>query len=124
MSFPIAGRTYEITDDGGVRVIDAHTGAVLATRGATGTAIVQLLPLASGVVVRENYYRHPRATSNVYLLDPELREVWRAERPAASDAYSGELSLHYGRLRCFTWECWACELDPDSGRILGKVFTK
>lgn len=116
--------TFEITTDGGVRALDPETGAVLATRAATGTTIVQLLPLSSGVVVREDYYHYPRTTSNLYYLDAALRERWRAERPSASDAFSGDVSEHDGLLRCFTWQCWACELDPASGRLLRKVWTK
>jgi hypothetical protein len=116
--------TFEITGDGGVRARDRDTGAVLATRPPTGTTVVQLLPLASGVVVREDYYHYPRATSNLYYLDAQLREVWRAERPSASDAYSARVSECDGLLCCFTWECWACELDPASGRLLRKVWTK
>lgn len=116
-------QAFEITKDGGVRAIDPQTGAVLATRSATGTKVVQLLPLGSGVVVREDYYHYPRATSNLYYLDATLREVWRAERPAASDAYTG-LSEQDGLLSGFTWTCWACDLDPATGRILQKVWTK
>jgi hypothetical protein len=111
-----------LTNCGG-RVVD-RAGAVLATRPATGTVIVQLLPLASGVVVRECYYSYPRAASNLYFLDAMLREVWRGERPSASDAYSGPVSEHDGLLCCFTWECWACEIDLTSGRLLRKLFTK
>ena len=116
--------TFEITSDGGIRAIDPQTGAVLATRSATGTAIVQLLPLLSGVVVREDYYHYPRATSNLYFLDAALCEVWRAERPSEADVYSGPVSEQDGILRCFTWNCWDCELDPASGHLLRKVWTK
>ena len=117
-------RTFEITSDGGICAIDPQSGAVLATRAATGTAVVQLLPVASGVVVREDYYHYPRATSNLYYLDAALREVWRAERPSASDAYSGPVSEQGGLLCCGTWDCWSCELDPATGRLLRKVWTK
>lgn len=115
---------FEITPDGGVRALDGETGTVLATRPASGTTVVQLLPLGSGVVVRENYYHYPRATSNLYYLDATLREVWRAERPAASDVYANPVSLQDGRLNCSTWECWDCEIDPTSGRLIRKLFTK
>jgi len=116
--------TFEIASDGGVRAIDPQTGAILATRPATGTAVVQLLPLSSGVVVREDYYHYPPVTSNLYCLDAALRDVWRAERPSPSDVYTGPVSEHDGLLSCFTWDCWACELDPASGRLLRKIWTK
>ena len=58
---------------------------MLATTPATGTEIVQLLTLSTGAVVLECDYRYPRARSNLYLLDFDLREVWRAERPSTSD---------------------------------------
>lgn len=116
--------TFEIASDGGVSVVDPETGRVLATRPPTGTVVVQLLPLASGVVVREDYYHHPRAFSNLYFLDASLREVWRAERPSNSDEYANRVLEKDGLLRCATWECWDCELDPASGRLLSKVWTK
>ena len=116
-------RTFEIMSDGGVLARDPQTGTVLATRPATGTAIVQLLPLGLGVVVREDYYHYPRATSNLYYLDAALREVWRAERPSLSDVYTS-VSERDGLLCGFTWDCWDCDLDPASGRLLRKVWTK
>jgi outer membrane protein assembly factor BamB len=115
---------FEITKDGGVRAVDPQTGSIVAERPASGTSIVQLLPLGLGVVVREDYYRHPRGASNVYYLDADLRELWRAERPSASDAYASPVTPTEGVLRVASWECWTCDLDPASGRILRKVFTK
>jgi len=120
----MATLNYEITISGGVRAVDAETGAEVATCPATGTMVVQLLRPALGVIVRESYYHYPRVRSNVYYLDSQLKEVWRAERPSASDAYVSAGWLGNGVLRCATWECWECDIDSASGRILGKVFTK
>jgi hypothetical protein len=116
---------FEVTPSGGVRAIDVLTGRVLAERAAVGTSVVQLLPLGAGrVVVRENYFRFPRGESNVYCLDAALREVWRAELPAPSDVYANPVAADGGLLRVASWECWSCELEPASGRIVRKEFTK
>jgi len=120
----MATLNYEITISGGVRAVDAETGAEVATCPATGTMVVQLLRPALGVIVLESYYHYPRSRSNVYYLDSQLKEVWRAERPSASDAYVSAGWLGNGVLRCATWECWTCDIDSASGRILRKVFTK
>jgi hypothetical protein len=117
------GRWFEIAD-GGVRLVDAATGDVLAKRSATGTTIVQLFPLGTGVVVREDYFRHPSDASNVYLLDERLRELWRAERPSLTDAYANAVTPVNGLLESATWEGWTCRLDPSTGRIVSSEFTK
>jgi outer membrane protein assembly factor BamB len=117
-------RKFEITKRGGIRAIDPESGRVMAERPAGGTSIVQLLPLGSGVVVREDYYRHPAGVSNVYYLDAQLDEVWRAELPWPTDAYANPVTIVDGRLQVASWECWTCALDPSSGRIVRKDFTK
>ena len=116
--------TFEITKRGRVRAVDAQTGRVLAERPAVGTKVVQLLPLGAGVVVREDYYRYPPGVSNVYCLDADLCELWRAELPWPTDAYANPVVTRDGVLRVASWEGWTCDLDPQSGRILGKAFTK
>ena len=117
------GSWFEI-DGGGVRLVDAATRDVVARRSATATTIVQLLPFGDGVIVREDYYRHPRDSSNVYFLDDHLRELWRAERPSATDAYANAVTLVAGLLESATWEGWSCTLDPTTGRMLSREFTK
>jgi len=98
----MATLNYEITTSGGVRAVDPETGAEVATCPATGTMVVQLLRPASGVIVRETYPHYPRVRSNVYYLDSQLKEVWRAERPSASDVYVSAGWLGNGVLRCAT----------------------
>lgn len=89
----MSARTFEITKHGGLRAVDPRTGGILAERPAAGTSIVQLLSLGAGVVVREDYCHHPRGVSNVYCVDADLREVWSAELPSASDAYANPITL-------------------------------
>jgi hypothetical protein len=85
---------------------------------------VELLPLGPGVIVLECYYHYPRGRSNLYYLDADLHEVWRAERPSRSDVYSGAISNKGGLLQAYSYDGWDCELDPVSGLLVRKVFSK
>jgi hypothetical protein len=99
-------------------------GAIIHRHNAIGTQIVQLLPFADKVVVLENYDDFPRHLSNLYCLDSTLRSVWSAELPSATDGYIGPLDEFDGKITCSSWECWRCMIDPVTGRILDRVFTK
>ena len=115
---------FEITRGGGIQTLHPRTRRVLKTREATETSVVQLLPLGQGVVVREDYLRHPEGVSNVYYVDAHLREQWRAELPLARDVYCNPVEVREGVLRVASWICYTCDLDPASGRLISSVFTK
>lgn len=115
---------FEIERGGGIQALHPRTRRVLKTREATGTTVVQLLPHGEGVVVREDYVRHPDGVSNVYYLDAHLREQWRAELPSASDVYANPVEVRDGMLRVASWNCYTCDLDPASGRLISSVFTR
>lgn len=120
----MSGPIFEISPGGRtVRAVDCATGRVLAECRASRTRIVQVLPLGEDVVVMEDHYRHPPEISNVYRLGRDLRELWRADLPAAGDAYTA-VSMGDGLLRVSSWKCWNCDLDPATGRILQRVFTR
>lgn len=102
--------------DGVLCAIDA-TGKTVQSHEATGTRIVQLLPLPAGVVVREDCYRFPRDRSNLYCLDSGLRLLWSAERPSQADA--NPVAERNGALICASRT-----IDPGTGRIIRREFVK
>lgn len=78
------------------------------------------------VVVRcLNYMRF--GPDNLFAVDRTGTELWRADASTATgsynDAWTG-VQLREGRLEAFTWSCFRVEIDPASGEILSRVFTK
>lgn len=94
-------------------------------RAATGTEVVQVLKLARDRwLVREDYYKFPHGRSNVYCVTDSLDVVWSVELPASDDVFCNDAELIDGKLFVWTWSCYRCEVDPQSGRLLAKQFTK
>lgn len=61
---------------------------------------------------------------NVLRITPEGEVRWRAELLSEETAVKAWLGLDFdGALRVWTWS-YNCELDPESGRIVRKTFTK
>ena len=104
-------------------VLDA-TGTVSDRHRPVGTRIVQLLPLGECLIIREDYYQFPRGISNLYCLDTALRPMWSAELPAQSDTYAGPVIQTEAGLICASWEGLSCTIDPGTGRITHRQFTK
>jgi len=107
-----------------LEAFNVSSGATLRRRSVRATEVVQLLPIGENVVVREDYYNFPRGTSNVYCVDAELRTVWEAELPHPTDAYANPVVQIQGALQCASWDCFTCDLDPQTGKILKQSFTK
>jgi len=118
-------RTYEveIREDRLVKV-DRESLEVIATHQPLGTKVVQCLPVDGHFVVREDYFQFPLGRSNVYCLDGRFEILWKAEIPGSSDAYSGPVSVTDAGLVCGSWEGYSCTIDPTTGRIRSKMFTK
>lgn len=61
---------------------------------------------------------------NVLRLSPEGEVRWRAELVPEEDAVKAWLGVDFdGALRVWTYS-YNCELDPETGRIVAKTFTK
>jgi hypothetical protein len=110
--------------DGAVCKVDVSTGAVTARRGPEATQVVQILPTEARLIVREDYYRFPEGQSNLYCLDHDLRRLWTAELPSAGDAYANPVLDRGVVLECGSWGGFTCEIDPGTGQIVRKAFTK
>ena len=113
----------EIVDGHLVR-LDPASREAITTHEPLATQVVQYVPMADRVIVREAYYRFPRGESNVYCLDSDLRLLWKAELPRTSDVYSGPIILTRGVLACSSWEGYTCILDPATGRIRSRSLTR
>lgn len=63
---------------------------------------------------------------NLFRVDPAGRIVWRAELPVPedwTDSYT-EFEVVDAELSAFSWSCYGVRLDPSTGAIVSKVFTK
>ena len=114
---------FEIVD-GQIAKIDEVSEEVLGVLKPRGTSIVQVLPLGGQLVVREDYYEFPYKQSNVYCVSGSFQPIWNAELPSWRDAYANPVLLLDGWLHCASWNGMSCTIDPSSGRIVKKVFTK
>ncbi|HEV8482164.1 MAG TPA: hypothetical protein VGV87_01290 [Blastocatellia bacterium] len=94
-------------------------------RRPIGTKVVQVLKLVSERwLIREDYFHFPASLSNLYCIDGSLATVWSAELPSSDDSYCNDAKVVDGKLFAWTWNCYRCELDMSSGRIVAKQFTK
>lgn len=117
------GHRFDLVD-GHLCKVEIATGTVLARHFPLGTSIVQVLPNGPNLVVREDYYKFPQGESNLYCLNEYFDLVWRAELPYVKDIYANPVTVTPAGLHCATWDCMSCTLDPATGRITKKVFTK
>lgn len=94
-------------------------------RPPIGTKVVQVLKFAADRwLVREDYFRFPSGLSNLYCVDDNLGTVWSAALPSSDDSYCNDAEVVEGKLFAWTWNCYCCEIEAKSGRIVTKQFTK
>ena len=106
----------EIRDDG-LWSGDRH-------RRPIGTKVVQVLRVGpQRWLVREDFFRFPPGVSNLYCVDESLETVWSAVLPSPDDSYCNAEVVD-GKLFASTWNCYRCELETKSGRIIAKQFTE
>ena len=63
---------------------------------------------------------------NMVRVRPDGTVVWRTSADPSStegDAWTS-VGLQGDALYGFTWSCHSCQIDPESGAVLSKVFTK
>jgi hypothetical protein len=98
--------------------------AIAGVHKPLGTKIVQVEPLASAIVVREDYYKFPRGQSNLYLIDYVFQILWRAELPMPDDVFANPVLAYGDYFECASWNGITCRICRTTGRILSTVFTK
>jgi len=114
---------FEIVNGQAVK-IDRSSGAWVGVLKPRGTSIVQILALNDQLVIREDHYEFPIDQSNVYCVSLSLQPIWDAELPSGRGAYANAVVFREGRLFCASWDGMSCTINPISGRIEKKVFTK
>jgi hypothetical protein len=99
------------------------------------------LPEAPDAIVLLDYSAEgaPSRFANILRVDPDGHIAWRAAPPAIEDVASdlaewitegaddAWVAVRWGKrgdLFANSWSCFACELDPTSGRITSAIFTK
>jgi hypothetical protein len=101
-----------------VDIADVH-------RLATGAPVAKTLPCDGDYIVLLDYYdaSQARLWANLRRLRPDGQVVWAAQPPSSGDVFTG-VDWREGRLVAWTWECFMITVDPASGRLIEKVFTK
>ncbi|GAB4271365.1 MAG: hypothetical protein Tsb0018_03480 [Opitutales bacterium] len=62
---------------------------------------------------------------NIFGVNAEGEIVWQVEAPTKDpvDLYT-QLTESEGKIIAGSWSCFLCHIDPQTGRILDKEFTK
>ena len=83
------------------------------------TKIDKTLHSSYGTIVLEHHSGFPSKESNLYCVDDEGQIVWRAEKPDPYTLYSRMMFNDDGlTLGTYTINSHACDLDPQTGKIL------
>jgi hypothetical protein len=92
---------------------------------ATGVRVSKVLPCEDDYIVLLDYYgaSQARLWANLRRLRSDGGVVWAASTPSPSDMFT-DVEWYDGRLTAWTWECFMITVDPKTGRLLEKVFTK
>jgi hypothetical protein len=86
--------------------------------------VVEALATEEGLLVREDYYQHPKGVSNVYLLADDSKIRWEAQLPSPDDAFANPIRLEEGAFVCSTWGGFSCKISLRTGEIISSEFTK
>ena len=89
------------------------------------TEIVETVRTPVGLLVREDYYHYPASESNLYMVGTDGTVLWFAERASSDDCYANPIRMtDSGTIKCASWKCFDCEIDPRTGKLLNAQFTK
>ena len=86
--------------------------------------VVEVLATKEGLLVREDYYQHPKGVSNIYLLADDSKIRWEAQLPSADDVFANPIRLEEETFRCSTWQGFSCKISLRTGKIISSEFTK
>jgi hypothetical protein len=82
------------------------------------TTVEKQIQTAAGEIVLESYGGFPKDQSNLYLVGPDGRVIWKAEKPDPRTLYSRiKLNDDY-TLSTYTINGHLCELDLRTGKII------
>jgi len=86
------------------------------------TKIEKSIQTSYGTIVLESPTGYPRGESNLYCVSQDGKIVWQAEKPDPYTLYSrARLGDDGLTLSTYTLGGHACDLDPQTGKILSKT---
>ena len=86
------------------------------------TKIDKFIQSTYGTIILEDSMGYPRGESNLYCVSSDGKIVWHAEKPDPYTLYSRVRFNEDGMtLSTYTINGHACDLDPQTGKILSKT---
>jgi hypothetical protein len=66
-----------------------------------------------------------REIYNLFRISPSMDILWKAELPTTNtgDSYHS-LDIVNDKIRAYSWCSYECFIDPKTGKIIEKIFTK
>jgi hypothetical protein len=94
-------------------------------QSATGVRVSKVLPCEDDYIVLLDYHDASKARleANLRRLHSDGSVVWAATTPNSNGMFT-DVEWRDGRLTAWTWEGFIITVDPRTGRLLEKVFTK
>jgi hypothetical protein len=92
-----------------------------------GRAVQKILRLPESddhVVLLEYHSGGSENQQNLVRISPNGSIVWRAELPRSQTDTYVDAEIKGGRLFAGSWSAFHVEIDPESGKILSREFTK
>ena len=89
------------------------------------TKIDKSLQSTYGIIILEDHSGFPRGESNLYCMNADGKIVWTAEKPDPYTLYSRVRFNDDGQtIATYTINGHACDLDPETGKILNDTSIK
>ena len=86
------------------------------------TKIDKSIQSSYGTIVLEDPTGYPNSESNLYCVGPDGKIVWKAEKPDPYTLYSRIRFNDDGlTIATYTINGHACDLDPQTGKILNDI---
>lgn len=83
------------------------------------TKVDKTILVNAGVIVLENPSGFPRNESNLYLIGPDRKVIWKAEKPDPSTFFSRvKLNEDGETFSAYTIHGHACELALRTGKLI------
>jgi hypothetical protein len=108
-----------------INKIDINSGDILKTKFFGNTPIKKIVVDKNCMHILLYYYEFDQKEypSNILCINNNLDIKWYAELPDKNDIYTN-LNMIEKNIVGYTWNCWECIINKDTGKIIDKKFTK